>query len=218
MSQFLAPVVALTLIVAPPTTPTPSRDRPTMAELIALYSPLSIRAQLNNPNIKAELKVTKEQDVAVQAILKKEMEKYPYRVRLELKGTEKEKAAKNRAMDVAEAEEYFQVLAPTLSAEQVTRLKQLLAQFHGSLIFELPEVRAALKMSDQQAAGVKALYKKLRDEIAKEAGAGKIDAATAEKKIFAFSRGVPAQVRATLTEEQQKALNDLLGGSYDWSK
>lgn len=217
-ASFLACLVTFTLAFAPPSTASIKNDRPTFAEIMPLYSPMTMRFYLNNPQMKADMKITKQQEAGIKTVFQQHDEKHPRNVRFDLKGTEKEKAVKLRAMDVAESEELFKALVPTLSAGQVKRLKQIMAQFHGNMLFELPEIRAALKMSDQQAQDIKALYKKLEQEFAKELASGKLKDAEAEQRRGSFMRGVPAPVRAALSAEQQRTLNDLLGEPFDWWK
>lgn len=219
MKSPVAAAVFLALTLLAPPKGAPKDERPTYGESMTLYGGDRIVAYLTlQKHIQLELKITKQQETAIKTILNKHGDNHPMKARLDVKGTPKEQAKKIRAMDIAEGEELLQTLSGTLSAAQLKRLKQLMAQSHGSMIFELPEARALLDMSDKQAKEVASLYDKIRADALRDFKAKKLTAADGQKLEHSLSKGVPPQVRATLTPDQQKALNDLLGEPYDWPK
>jgi hypothetical protein len=82
-----------------------------------------------------------------------------------MKGTQKERFAQTRALGTKRGEELLQALGKVLQPEQVTRLKQISLQKVAMHLFDYPEVREALKLSDKDAEGLHAIHKKLRDNI-----------------------------------------------------
>ena len=80
-----------------------------------------------------------------------------------LKGPERD--AKMRALGAKRAEELFQTLGQVLNAEQMKRLKQIALQWWGMGLFDHPEIREQLHLSDSQAKALRATYDKSIAEL-----------------------------------------------------
>jgi hypothetical protein len=122
--------------------------------------------------------------------------------------------ARARAYNAQRADELFRSLRRVLSPEQLKRLKQIMLQQWGILVFDFPEIREALRLNAQ---GAEKLHKIHEDEIntlATQVRDGTRSPAEGEKQYQALTRGVSARVRSALTEEQQRILDDLLGAPH----
>lgn len=185
-------------------------------ELIPLWNVPRLTYCLNDAKMKAELKITKEQDKRVQALLKKfdQDTSGDSQTIYKFKGTQKEKFAQTRALTGKRGEELLQLLGRVLDEEQVTRLKQLSLQREGMGLFNYPEIREALKLSDKDVDALEATYKKLRDDCVRDYQSGKITKEEGKRRYDALGSQIPAGVRAQLNAKQRRALNDLLGEPF----
>ena len=179
-----------------------------------LYTPVGIWSHLIDPKVKAELGITKAQDTGVQRCLKKWQEKDLSDAGTIYKMQRPNKEAKVNALLKQRADELFQSLGQVLTARRVSRLKQILLQKLGITLFDYPEIRAALKLSDDKVPLLKSIYEQEYNEIVKDTLAGRISQQEALKRRNALASGVSARVRAALTEDQRKTLQALLGAPY----
>jgi hypothetical protein len=208
LAYLAAPALVLTL--------TAGAFAADLEDLIPLWSAPRITYCLNDAKMKADLKITKEQDKAVQAVLKKfdKDTSGDGQTIFKFKGTQKEKFAQTRVLHGKRGEELLQLLGKVLDDEQVTRLKQLSLQHEGMGLFRYPEVREALKLSDKEADTLEATYKKLRDDCIRDFQSGKITKEEGRRRYEALGNQIPAGVRAQLSTKQRRALNDLLGEPF----
>jgi hypothetical protein len=210
MKSTSTSVVVLTLVI------TRGAFASDLAALIPVYKPVDIVMLLNDQKVKTELKITRDQDRAVKACLAKCGEKQSRDPDTIYKMTGPNKEAKVRALTKQRAEEMFQSLGRVLSPGQVKRLKQIMVQQWGIVVFDHPGILEALKLNDGQAVRLKSIHEQMQREIIKNASDGRISRQDAQKQYNALSRGVPDRVRAALTEDQRTALNDLLGQPYSF--
>ena len=179
-----------------------------------LYNPADIWSRLNDANAKNELKITKQQEKGVNACFDQHRKASERDAETIFKWTGPDKEAKVRALGTQRGEELLRSLGRVLNATQVQRLKQILLQEWGITLFHHPEIRQALKLSDQQVATLKAIYDKLCNDLALELKNKRLTPQEAQSQYLTLSKGAPDQVRAALTEQQRKTLNDLLGKPY----
>ena len=187
-----------------------------LAASIPPYYPLYISPLLTLPKVKKELKITKEQDKAVRVCIDN-MGKTMSMDGLEnskLKGPERD--AKMRALGARRAEELFQSLSQVLNAEQMKRLKQIALQWWGIGLFDHPEIREQLHLSDKQAKALRESYNRLVADLTIKLASGKTDQQLGQQQIYALEKSVPDQVRAQLTKEQQATLRNLLGEPFEF--
>jgi hypothetical protein len=188
-----------------------------LESVMPLYTTANIAAFLIKSDVKKELKITKQQEKAITAILAKSAEKTGQDASTIYKMSGPDKDVKVRALGTSRADELFQALGRTLSPGQVKRLRQLLLQHWGIALFDFPEIRDTLNLTQGQAATLKSIYERLRNEIAKKAADRRISREEAQKQYNLLSFSVPELVRAALNEEQKKKLQELLGEPYQFS-
>jgi hypothetical protein len=182
--------------------------------LLPPYKSVDIATLLENASIKKELRMTKQQEAAVKPRVSKCMEKTGNDAAAIFKMTGPNKDAQIRALTKKRAEEMFQSIGQVLSPSQLKRLKQIMLQQWGIVLFDFPEIREALKLGDAQLAKLKQTHEEISRKLQKDTIDGKITRDEAVKQASVHSRGICDRVRAGLTQEQQRTLNDLLGASY----
>src|SRR5262249_21411276 len=153
-------------------------------DLIPLYNAPSMIRLLNDAKVKTELKITKDQDRAVQAVLKKfdQATAGDNDTIYKMKGTLKEKFAQIRVLETKRGKELLQALGQVLQPKQVTRLKQVTLQDKAMSLFNHPEIREALQLSDKDAEALKATHQKLRDNVVIEVQAGRLSKQEGQKR------------------------------------
>lgn len=132
--------------------------------------------------------------------------------------SETEKNARLRAIDLETSEALFKLYGESLQPQQIKRVKQLIVQVSGMEVFEVPEARTMLKLSEKDVKSLKAEYQKFTQELAKKLKAD-LAAKTITQKEYASlalaaTFSVPDPVRKVLTKNQNAALEDLLGEKY----
>jgi hypothetical protein len=119
-------------------------------------------------------------------------------------------------------DDLFKVYGETLRPAQVKRMKQIVLQVRGMEIFDHPEVRVALKIGDRQVNELRAAYDRLASQLVgqlrAEVQAKKISSQDAARTASSMSHSVPEGVRESLSKEQRKVLEDLLGPKYNYKK
>jgi hypothetical protein len=187
-----------------------------LESLLPLHSVANIASYLNQQRVKDELNLTKQQDIAIQKIVAKAGQKMGQDAETIFKLSGPDKYAKVRALSTARADELFQSLGQTLTPGQVKRLKQISLQHWGIFLFDHPEIRNALHLNEAQVANLKAMHKQIQDQLAKEVIAKRMNQKEGQKQYMVLTHSIPDSVRAALTEEQRKKLQDLLGQPYSF--
>lgn len=168
---------------------------------------------LQNEDVKKELHLKPDQVQKIQQCIQRVRAKHKdefERVRLLGPEGRQQMPELNRKM----AEETGRALeqAKILQPEQMNRLQQIARQQQGARAFMLPEVTAALKLTDDQKAGIRALL----EDTGKKVGGllqgkqGNPDEPTREK-IAALRKETLEKTTALLSAEQQATWNDLRG-------
>jgi hypothetical protein len=185
-----------------------------LADSIPLYKPVDIVMLLQDENAKKALNIASYQEPGIKASLASWQQKQAQDAATiyKLKGPDKE--AKVRALTARRAEQLFQSLSRVLSPPQLKRLKQILLHQWGIALFEHPEIRGALKISEPQAHGLARIHDELRNEIVKQVQDRRLTQQDALVQCHGMSRGIPDKVRAALGEEQRQILDDLLGAPH----
>jgi hypothetical protein len=168
--------------------------------------------------VKKELKITKQQSAAIEKVFAKQRERESGDDDKILKMKGPDRDAKIRAIFKARGEEFLQALKQALSPGQIKRVKQIVCQQHGIVLFSYPEIQSAMNMSPAQATELRAAYDKLKLDMQKDLSgqmaANKITRAEANDRLNALVYGIPDAIRAELTAEQRAILADLLGPPY----
>jgi hypothetical protein len=192
------------------------------AESRALYNPASIFGFFT-PEMKAALKITKEQENALKANEAKQHRIWQAHIAAEAqvrkaKLPKSKETAKLRALETKVDDELFAALGDALRPEQVKRMKQIILQIKGMELFDYPEIRDALKIGDREVKAMKSAYDKLAREERKQLDAAvqakQITREQAAKSASNFGMSVPDKVRQSLSPAQKKALEELLGEKY----
>ncbi|MBY0525750.1 MAG: hypothetical protein K2R98_20260 [Gemmataceae bacterium] len=162
--------------------------------------------------VQDELKMTKKQADAVPKIIKDVNARFKDDLAEleELKGAERFK--KQSEISKAAGEETDKALAAVLSADQMTRLKQIQVQQRGPYAFSEADVVEALKLSKDQQKKVREIeaeYQKALGEASKLT-----DANERTKKVAAAIKDALDKDLALLTDEQKKAWKTLTGDPY----
>jgi hypothetical protein len=189
------------------------------------YGPVTVSLFMTDKDRKSELRITAEQEKALQATEEKRNKIFlSYNEEcvkvFQSKLAEGQKTAKVRALDMKAADDLFKVYGEVLRPAQVKRMKQIVLQHHGIGVFDLPEVRDALKISDKEVKALRAAHYKLAGEVntelSKRISAKTITAQEAARMASSMTIGVPDQVRALLSKEQQKAFDELHGEKFNY--
>jgi hypothetical protein len=204
-------LISVLLLVA-----TADAGPPNLAASIPPYYPLYISPLLTQANVKAELKITKEQDKGVQTCINAMGKTMSMDGLTNSKLNGPERDAKMRPLGAKRAEELFQSLGQVLNADQMKRLKQIALQWWGIGLFDHPEIREQLRLSESQAKALRATHDKLIKDLTQKLASGKIDQQLGQKQYYALQKGVPDEVRAELTADQRAKLRDLLGKPFEF--
>jgi hypothetical protein len=194
------------------------------AERRSLYSSLNLLTFFNKET-KAELNVTPDQDRRLKAgeeRRQKLWQRYAEASRkvTESKLSEREKNAKERTLETQLVDNLCKMYGETLRPEQVKRMKQIVLQVRGMEIFDHPEILKALKIGDREVKKLRAAYdqqaREMADDLRAQVEAKKITNKEAARQALAMTFSVPDRVRASLSKEQQRVLEDLLGKKYTY--
>jgi hypothetical protein len=173
---------------------------------------------LMNKSVQNELKLTDEQKEKVASY------------QSEMAGKMREAFSKFRDLNPEEAREKLQAMmkeATTqseklvkeiLKPEQARRLKQIELQQAGLRNFTNEETQKALQLTDEQKEKLETIAEdtaKDSQEIMREAGRDFQRAAEARKKVEALRKQAMEKANAVLTDEQKKALRDLMGEPFE---
>jgi hypothetical protein len=179
------------------------------------YLPSNIVFLLQDAKVRKALNIVSYQEAGIKASLAKWSLARDVTTVTGMQGPDKD--ARARVYAAQRADELFRSLRRVLSPEQLKRLKQIMLQQWGILLFDFPEIREALRLSAQ---GAEKLHKIHEDEInalATRVRDGKLPQPEGANQYKALTRGVSAWVRSALTEEQRQILDDLLGAPYPFS-
>jgi len=196
------------------------------AEKRALYSAVNV-VNFFTKETTAELKVTLAQQQILKAgrdkrdkIWRKYAEECGKVGRSNLR--EGEKNARLRALETKASDDLFRAFGEALRPDQVKRMKQIVLQVRGMEVFDYPEVRDALKIGDKEARVLRDAYDKLAREMVADlkaqVSAKRISSEEAARKATSMTLSVPAEVRESLSADQRKVLEDLLGEKYTYGK
>ena len=197
--------------------PVPAADE--VSDPGPLFTSTGIWSRLRSEPVKKDLKLTNEQSEAFSKIWKKQQQNesgdaeafYNY------KGADKQ--AWGRSVTKKRADELFTAIEPTLSSNQVKRLKQIMLQSKGITIFNYPEIRSELGLTEAEAAGLRATHEKIRKGVLQQYFDKKITQPEAAQ-IYetTLKHGVHDGVRAELNAEQRTKLAELLGPPFAFPK
>jgi hypothetical protein len=167
---------------------------------------------VTQPGVQKELKLTDKQvdqvKKAAQAVTEKHKDELAQAKMLQ--GAEKFK--KESELSKLIAEESNTALATVLSADQVTRLKQIRMQQRGIYAFGEADVSTALKLTPEQSKKIRAVDKEYQLALIE---IGKL--ATAEEKANAANTAIKDALTKALDildENQKKTWNALTGPPY----
>jgi argonaute-like protein implicated in RNA metabolism and viral defense len=190
-----------------------------LADSIPPFTPTNISTLLIDEQVIKELRITKDQTMAVKKIVAKSQERSRGDAEKIIKMPDAaDKYPKIRALTALRADQLFQDLGSALSPSQVQRLKQIMLQQQGISIIKMPEIRAQLELSDNDVRRLIDLNDKLKKQIQEQALHNEMSRKDANDKLQAMSKGISDGVRAELNEQQQATLNELLGKPYPFRK
>jgi len=173
--------------------------------LTPLYPWSAVPVLLRSPMVKTELKITKSQEPEIEKILKKSRG-----------GLVKPPIGKTfdpLELDRANFNAIIELLSKTLDPEQIKRLRQIVLQTTGMEIFDHKEIREALSLNADQVAKLKSAHGQLLKEIS-GGGKAKLSKEEVGKQFGILMKGVPDKVRAVLSDQQRKKLQDLMGDQF----
>jgi hypothetical protein len=188
-----------------------------LADLMPPYKPVDIVTLLQDEKAKKALGIVRYQEPGIKSSLTSytRSQAQDAGAIYQMKGADRE--ARVRALTARRADELFQSLGRVLSPEQLKRLKQILLQQWGIVLFEFPEIRAALKLSAPEADKLRKIYDDMRNELALKTRDRILTKEEGSKQYQRLSHGIPGPVRAALSEEQRRTIDDLLGAPYPFS-
>lgn len=181
----------------------------------------------------ADVKITEEQQAKLKDWSKTFAAKTMESMKSAMEGVDRQdRKALGEAMAKVQAENAktaYTELATVLQPDQVKRLKQIEVQVAGTRAFALPEVKTALKVTDDQEAKIKdatdSAMKDTRDLNeeygVKGFGGRPTDADKAkefDKKRAAITKETMTKVMGAMTAEQKKTWESLTGAPIDVAK
>jgi hypothetical protein len=194
------------------------------ADNSCMYSVANIYSFFND-QLRAELKVTTDQQRGLDASRDRRDAIWREYIQARQKVInsnlpEREKNPKLRAQEIQAVDDMCKVYSETLRSEQVKRMKQIVLQMRGIAIFEFPEVQKALKIGDAEAKQLHNAWDKwARDagaQLNEDVAAKKITKQQAGTKAGNLTRSVPKEIRESLSREQRRVLDDLLGEKFNY--
>lgn len=165
----------------------------------------------HNPALQKELKLTEEQLAKIKELTPKIQEKFKADFEKVQKLDEKERPAKQQEVAKAMRQETFKALADVLKPEQMKRFKQIDLQQRGDRALNDEEVQQSLKLSDEQKSKIKSIREAHREAFAKGMKENPMEF---NKKIQAMNKETSEKVKGVLTDEQKKALQELMGEPF----
>lgn len=143
-----------------------------LADLIALYNPYGIDGKLRDPKVKMELNITKEQEKGIAAaFVNPKLDDRYMEARNKITGPDQE--AKRRRLATQYAEDRFRALSRVLRSSQIKRLKQIMLQEWGMTLFDHPEIRTALGISNKEVKKLQAAFEHIKEAAEAEVRAKK---------------------------------------------
>jgi hypothetical protein len=185
-----------------------------LADLGPPYLPSNIVSLLQNEKARKALNIVTYQEAGIKTSLAEWSLARDVQTITRMEGPDKE--ARARAYSAQRADELFRSLSRVLSPEQLKRLKQIMLQQWGILLFDFPEIREALKLSAQDAERLHKIHEDEMNALGTRVRDGKLPQAEGAKQYQVLTRGFSARVRAALTEGQQQILDGLLGAPYSF--
>jgi len=165
---------------------------------------------LSNAKVKEELKVTKGQTPAYEAAQNRWRDGFVKRV-----DPKPGQPIDFVAINKENYDGMIALLSKTLDEKQMKRLVQLIRQMAGIDLFEHKEIQDALELTPEDVTRLK----KIHDQCWKETGdfsKGKQANEEARKRHGDLTTGVTGKVRESLTDEQQKKLQELIGDQFSF--
>ena len=194
------------------------------ADNSCMYNLASIHSFFND-QLRAELKVTADQQRGLDASRERRDAIWREHIQARQKVinsnlSERDKNAKLRAQEIQAVDDMCKVYGETLRPEQLKRMKQIVLQMRGIAIFEFPEVQKALKIGNAEAEQLHDAWNKWAREagaqLNEDVAAKKITKQQAGTKAGNLIRSVPPEIRETLSREQRRVLDNLLGEKFNY--
>lgn len=177
----------------------PSGEHPKLSKADAIAF-LYVSQAAASPNVQAELKLTDDQfDTMAQ-------------IRAKLAQRGRDPAGRRKAL-----EEATKAIQGALSAEQAQRLRQIHLQSLVINAFLVPDVIAALKLSDQQQEQLRAIgveYAEKRESLRND----KIPRDEGWARMRELNEKTMAEAKAVLTEPQRQQFEKMWGTPFDFSR
>jgi hypothetical protein len=176
-----------------------------------------IAALVQNKSVQDEVKIDKDQAAKVDEALKKVNEdlKDDFDKMRDRNASQEERAAARKK--VGEAQE--KAIKGVLNDKQMTRLEQIRHQQQGVAVFQDENVQKTLKLTDDQKGKIKEISDNLQKEIRDlnpggGGGRGRGNPETLQK-IQTMRKDAMSNAQKTLTDDQKKALKDVLGEPFE---
>jgi RNA polymerase sigma factor (sigma-70 family) len=176
-----------------------------MAPFVGLFR---IQKLATNQTVQEDLKLTKDKARTIKnAFDKIQADNKDELVKLRKRRTSEEDRA---AFEKKLHEAYLKVVTDVLDADQMKRLRQIARNVQGIEAFQLAEVQAALKLTKEQKSKLKAIKDKAEKEIHDLCVADEQD----NSKFAAVVQAAMTATMRTLTEDQRKVFQDLIGKPF----
>jgi hypothetical protein len=180
-----------------------------------------------NDELRAELKITADQQrgLALSEERRNQLWKQHIGETSKIQNSklpEREQNAKLRPLDLQFTDDMIKIYSETLRPEQIKRMKQIVLQMRGIGVVDFPEIRKALKIGDAEAKELHSAWDKWANEkmqqLRSDVSAKKITNQDAAKIAGDAKYSVPEPVRESLSKEQKRTLEDLLGPKFNYKK
>lgn len=169
---------------------------------------------LGNESVQAELKMTDEQKAKVKEVVERERDKMrEFGAQFKEGGEIDRDKVRAQMKEMAESGE--KVIKDILNPDQQKRLKQILWQQAGALVFADKDFATALKITDDQSERFKTIGEEFQEDMQELRQTTRGNQQEFQQKMQALRQEVTERTMEVLTPEQRKAHKEMLGAPFE---
>ncbi|MBX7105085.1 MAG: Spy/CpxP family protein refolding chaperone [Gemmataceae bacterium] len=169
---------------------------------------------LGNESVQTELKITDDQKAKIKDVTEKQREKMREFGQQMRDGGEVDREKMQAAMkEMTESGE--KIIKEILNPDQQKRLKQILWQQAGVLVFADKDFASALKISDEQSEKFKTISEEFQEDMREIRQTARGNQQEAQQKMEALRKEVTERAMDVLTAEQKKQHKEMLGVPFE---
>jgi hypothetical protein len=173
---------------------------------------------IRHEGVQAEIKITREQNLKLKQLADEIRKKHQtdFETLEKLEGEKRSQAKRELSKTIIQ--EMSQALPRALNADQIKRLKQISLQQAGLQGFIEPEVKKALKLTEEQNKALREIMKATEKDYLLVRQTRTEDFERAKKREHEIHRKALQKGVDLLTAEQNKTWKELIGSTFDFEK